>query len=132
VSAQYDAETPLPQLDVRYVDSNVDGALVVAVTGEIDHETAPVLEQALPAALDQARGPCVLDLTSVRFLGAVGLATLVNATNQAEARGTPLRIVVDGNRPVIRPIQVMDLDDELRLYHTVEDALQAANLQRRP
>lgn len=76
----------------------MDGALVVEITGEIDHQTAPVLEQALPTAVDQA----------------------------------PLRIVVDSNRPMIRPMQVMNLDDELRLYHTVEDALHAANQQPRP
>ena len=110
----------------------MDGALVVEVTGEIDHDTAPALEQALPTAVNRAHGPCVLDLTSVRFLGAVGLTVLVNATSHAETQGTPLRIVVDGNRPIIRPIQVMDLDDELRLYHTVEDALHAANQQHRP
>jgi anti-sigma B factor antagonist len=131
MSAAYDADASLPQLDLHYVRSDVDGALVVEVTGEIDHDTAPILELALPTAMDVAGGPCVLDLTSVRFLGAVGLTTLVNATSHAEARGTPLRIVVDSNRPVIRPIQVMDLDDELRLYHTVEDALHAANGQRR-
>jgi len=128
---RHDAEASLPQLNLHYIDSDVDGALIVEVTGEIDHDTVPELERALPTAVDKADGPCVLDLTSVGFLGAVGLTTLMNATSHAQARGTPLRIVVDSNRPVIRPIQVLDLDDELRLYHTVEDALHAANQQRR-
>jgi anti-sigma B factor antagonist len=80
----------------------LDGAIVVALTCDIDH----------------ADGPCVLDLTSVRFLGAVALTTLVNAASHGEARSTPLRILVDANLPVIRPIQVMDLDDQLRRFHT--------------
>jgi anti-sigma B factor antagonist len=36
-----------------------------------------------------------------------------------------LRIVVDTSRPIIRPIQLAGLDEVLRLYRTVEEALAA-------
>ncbi len=121
----------LPEADpapggLGIVHHEVDGMLVIAVTGEVDLETAPALHEAVTAGIDRTRGmPCVLDLTTVTFLGSAGLTALVDATGRAEARREPLRIVVDSNRPVIRPIQVTGLDDVLRLYHTVDEAVGA-------
>jgi anti-sigma B factor antagonist len=104
----------------------VDGVAVIAVTGEIDLETAPALREAVTAGIERTLGePYILDLTAVTFLGSTGLIALVEATRLAEARREPLRIVVDSNRPVIRPIQVTGLDDVLSLYHSVAEAAQA-------
>jgi anti-sigma B factor antagonist len=105
------------------VQHEADGILVLTVTGEIDMETAPALCDAVTSAIDRTRGrPCILDLTTVAFLGSAGLTALVQATRHAQQRREPLRIVVDSNRPVIRPIQVTGLDDVLSLYHSVDEA----------
>jgi anti-sigma B factor antagonist len=121
-------ETDPPPFGLDIVHHEVDGLLVIAVAGEIDMETAPALYKAVTAGIDRTRGePCVLDLTMVTFLGSAGLSALVEATSIAEARREPLRIVVDSNRPVIRPIQVTGLDDVLRLYHSVDEAVRAGN-----
>ena len=110
-----------PGLDI--VHHEVDGILVLTVTGEIDMASAVALSAALTAAVDRTTGePHVLDLTSVTFLGSAGLSALVNATMQAEQRGEPLRIVVGSSRSVIRPIQLTGLDGVLRLYPSVADA----------
>ena len=104
----------------------VQGTLVVAVTGEIDVDTAPALREAVRAAIVRTAGEaCVVDLTEVTFLGSAGLAALVTAARVAQARHEPLRIVVDSNRPVIRPIVVTGLDHLLAMYHSVEEALRA-------
>ncbi|SDM33886.1 STAS domain-containing protein [Allokutzneria albata] len=109
-------------LDIRRHEA--DGILVVTVAGEIDADTAPLLKSAVTRAIeDTPRGDRVLDLTAVTFLDSAGLAALVDATERAEERREALRIVVDANRPVIRPIEVTGLDDVLRLYHSVDDAL---------
>jgi anti-sigma B factor antagonist len=121
------SETGVGPSELDIVQHTVDGVLVIAVTGEIDMENAAALRQAVTAGIDRTRGePCVLDLTSVAFLGSAGLTALVQATQHAEARREPLRIVVDSNRPVIRPIQVTGLDDVLSLYHSVDEAAQSA------
>ncbi|MFL6124998.1 anti-sigma factor antagonist [Actinophytocola sp.] len=109
-------------------DRVVEGTLVVTVAGEIDLDTVPVLHAAVTDAIRRTAGEeCIVDLTAVTFLGSAGLAALVDAANLAEARREPLRIVVDSNRPVIRPIVVTGLDDVLALYHTVEEALRAGH-----
>lgn len=107
------------------VDVRRDGrAVVVTVSGEVDVLTAPRLRAALDDALgDAVRGPVVLDLTDVDFLASRGLGTITDAHRDAAA-ATPLRVVIDHNRPVIRPIQVSGLDAVLRLYDSVDDALE--------
>jgi anti-sigma B factor antagonist len=103
-----------------------DGGVVVEVDGEIDGLTAPRLRTAVFDAFDRVDGkPVVVDLTSVRFLGSAGLRALFDiAAESVNQRGhTPLRVVVDHTRPVIRPIEIVGLDNVLALYESVSDAL---------
>jgi anti-sigma B factor antagonist len=118
-------DLPLPP-GLEIVRRVVDGILVIAAVGEVDLDTAPALGAAINARIDEAGAtPCILDLTAVTFLNSPGLTMLLGATDRAEALREPLRIVVDANRPVIRPIQVTGLDYELSLYHTVDEAVRA-------
>jgi anti-sigma B factor antagonist len=48
---------------------------------------------------------------------------LVSLNDDALATGTPLRVVVDQARPVMRPIRTMGLDDVLAMYGTVDEAV---------
>ncbi|WP_327149187.1 anti-sigma factor antagonist [Nocardia sp. NBC_01329] len=99
---------------------------VVVVNGKVDHATAHQLMQAVRTGLDHTRGGfCVLDLTAVRFLGGYGLSALLKAARTAENRRQPLRIAVDHNRPVVRPLEITGLEEFLALYHSVDEALQA-------
>jgi anti-sigma B factor antagonist len=124
VSEQHEPD-PAPE-GMSILRHEVDGVLVIAVTGDIDLESTPALREAVTAGIDHAGGePCVLDLTAGTFLGSSGLAALVELTGHAEARRVPLRIVVDANRSVIRPIEITGLDDVLRLYHSVDEAVRA-------
>lgn len=119
------SDPPLPP-GLEIVRRVVDGTLVIAAIGEVDLDTAPALGSAINACIDEAGDkPCILDLTGVTFLNSPGLTMLLGATDRAEAQHEPLRIVVDANRPVIRPIQVTGLDNELALYHTVDEAVRA-------
>lgn len=125
MSQRSEAAQPPAGLDI--VNRMVGGTLVVAVIGEVDLDTAPVLHTAVTAAIGQTAGePCIVDLTAVTFLGSAGLTALVDAARLSQTRRAPLRIVVDHNRPVIMPIVVTGLDDVLTLYHSVDEALAAA------
>jgi anti-sigma B factor antagonist len=118
-----------PPAGLRVTHHVVAGTPVVTAAGEIDSDTASTLSDAVKTTLDQAAGrSCVLDLTAVTFLGSAGLTALLDATRHGRARREPLRIVVDSNRPVIRPIEVTGLDEVLSLYHSVEEALEAHSL----
>jgi anti-sigma B factor antagonist len=115
---------------LRISTYDTSSAVVVAVAGEVDMETVGRLESAADDGLARSGpGTCVIDLTKVTFLGSSGLSALVRAAQQAERRLGPLRIVVDSNRPVIRPLELSGLDQVLALYHTVEEALRPEGKQ---
>ncbi|GAA4557547.1 STAS domain-containing protein [Pseudonocardia xishanensis] len=96
-------------------------ATVVRVRGEIDSLTVDRLNAAVRAA--PAASPLVLDLTRVRFLGSVGIAALIVARNRAQDAGTETRLVVGGNRTVLRPLEASGLRTEFSLFPDVELAL---------
>lgn len=105
-----------------------DEAVVLLVEGEIDGLTAPRLRGAIGTAFERLNGRVlILDMTQVQFLGSAGLRTLLDSAAEAMHHDgyQPLRVVVDENRPVIRPIEIVGLDNVLALYHSVSDALAA-------
>jgi anti-sigma B factor antagonist len=106
--------------------SDHGGVLIVTVTGEIDGLTGPRLRTVLVEAFDRLDGRVlILDLSSVGFLGSPGLRILRDSAVEAvHHRGfQTLRVVVDEARPVIRPIEIVGLDQVLALYHDVADAV---------
>lgn len=115
---------PPPEELLSISHTEVGDAVVVTVSGDVDVMTAPRLRQGLDAAFLQAAdsAPVIVDLTEVSFLGSRGLRTLIDAHLQAD-RGSPLRVVVDATRPVIRPMQLSGTDQVLELFHSVEDAM---------
>jgi anti-sigma B factor antagonist len=58
------------ELEVR------DEVTILRVRGEIDIATAPILQEAL-ARLDPEEGMAVVDLSSVTFMGSIGLNALL-------------------------------------------------------
>lgn len=66
----------------------------------------------------------IVDLSGVVLLASAGLVALQDAQMGCEARqGEPLRVVVDHSRPVIRPLQMAGLDQQVRLFYDLHDAL---------
>lgn len=100
-----------------------DGARVLHVVGEIDTLTAPLLRAQLDAQLADVQR-LVLDLTEVTFLGSAGLAVLVAAKDDAEAREHRL-FVVPGSRIVTRALQATGLLQIFDIADDVSEALEA-------
>lgn len=85
-------------------------AVVLAVRGEVDSCTSPLLRDRL---LEHVRPACpqlVVDLTEVSFFGAAGLTVLVMAREAAEAAAVRLCLVA-GTRVVLRPLMITGLDE---------------------
>ena len=116
---------PLEQLLTVAVDDG-ETALIVTVRGEVDGLTAPRLRTALDHAFGRLDGRVlVLDLTQVEFLGSPGLRVLLDCARVAARTPgyQPMRVVVDQNRPVVLPIEIVGLDHVLALYESVNDAI---------
>jgi anti-anti-sigma factor len=99
----------------------VDDAVVLTVSGEVDMLSAPQLAEAVRTALAEKPPALVIDLTKVDFLASAGMTVLVTA--QAEV-APPTRFAVVANGPATsRPIKLMGLDNVLALYSTLDSAL---------
>jgi len=100
------------------------GGVVVHAAGEIDLGSASKLREALDGieARPAARGPVVLDLTAVTFIGSVGLSLLVEHNQRHRDAGGVLRVVA-GNRFVARAIVMTGLSDVLTVFDTLDEAV---------
>jgi anti-anti-sigma factor len=72
-------------------DCAAEALLVVAAAGEVDLDTAPLLQAALVDAVDRHAVVCC-DLSEVRFLGAAGLTALLTAYQRAQETGSRLTV----------------------------------------
>ncbi len=96
-------------------------ALVLAIAGSIDRDTAPRLRRALELALVTSPRLVVVDLSAVRLLACAGLSVLVAAHLLAEDR-TCLRVVAD-RRATRRPLVLTGVDRCLSVCRTRAEAL---------
>ncbi len=96
-------------LHLRVVAQN--GIAHLALEGELDMASAPVLESAVDGALDAARG-VDLDLRGVSFMDSTGLRTLLAIRRRADEAGQELRLLA-----VPPPVQrVLDVTRTARLF----------------
>lgn len=96
---------------------------VVAVTGEVDLNTAPGMADDIAACLaDGAPATVVVDLRRVHFLAAAGLSVLVAADQRAREQHAVLRLLVT-TRAVRRVLSVTGLDHTLVLRTELEPTL---------
>ncbi|MFG2989381.1 STAS domain-containing protein [Streptomyces sp. NPDC048257] len=99
----------------------VDGAVVLVLAGELDHDTAQPLRDALDAALTPG-GRLLVDLTALGFCDSTGLNVLLNNRLAAREAGATLELV--GLRgPVARMFRITGADGVFPVHSDVTDAL---------
>ncbi|MGO9511355.1 MAG: STAS domain-containing protein [Mycobacterium sp.] len=98
-----------------------DGAVVIAVSGDVDMVTAPRLAEAIDAAIASRPAALIVDLSKVQFLASAGMTVLVTAQDQVVP---PTRFAVVADGPATsRPIKLMGIDSTFALYRTRDTAL---------
>ncbi|WP_439378914.1 STAS domain-containing protein [Amycolatopsis lexingtonensis] len=109
--------------DLTITVERLGETLVVAVAGDVDLCTAPMLHDVLEANLSRAPRRIVVDLSLVRFLNTAGLEVLLDAHRRA-APGTDVRLVAT-TRATWRPLRLTRTDERL-VVHTSRAAAIAA------
>jgi anti-sigma B factor antagonist len=104
-----------------------EDAVLVRVQGDVDSITTGELSSQLTAALQlAATHPArllIIDLQPVTFFGSAGLNAIFDGREQGLAAGTSVRLVVDDNEYVLRPLEVTKLDRFFEVHRTLTDAL---------
>lgn len=113
---------------------SISDILVLGVSGDVDMMTAPRLHQALREQLRHA-DRALVDLSDVDFLGADGIAVLVEvgrrvplavvARQRSQQRSSQQRASQQG--PALRALTAAGADEELAVYSTLVDAENALN-----
>ncbi|MEU0333887.1 STAS domain-containing protein [Streptomyces sp. NPDC006193] len=103
---------------------DASGAVVLSVTGELDHYTGPALRQAVEEVLRTPGTGLIADLSGVQYCDSTGMTVIITTYHRAEAAGSPL--VVAGLSPGLAELfRVAGLDQIFPLYPTVRDAVGA-------
>lgn len=92
------------------------GSIVIAVLGEVDLRSGPILHVRLQEHVRKAGPDLIVDLTAVSFLGIAGLATLM-AVWEATVIAEVEFIVVARTRAVLRPLRLTGLDRKFDVVH---------------
>ncbi|MFG2099993.1 STAS domain-containing protein [Micromonospora echinaurantiaca] len=100
---------------------HVDGATVVAATGDIDLDSGDTLRAALGHAADMG-GHVVVDLSRVHVIDSTGLGVLVRAHRDARDRGVML-CLAGPSRFVRTVLHTMRLDGVLPVFDSRDEAL---------
>jgi anti-sigma B factor antagonist len=101
----------------------LDGAVVVAATGDLDIVTSPQLDSCLTDARRQAQ-TVILDLSAVDFMDTSSLAVIVGHWKKLAARGGQLALAGARYR-YTKTLWITGLADRLPMFETVAEAVTA-------
>ena len=107
------------ELDVTV--RKLDGTAVVAVAGEIDVYTSPVLQERLVEVLRDGFSSIVLDLSEVTFLDSTGLGVLITALKRCRSAEGDL-VLVTAQPNVLKVLEITGLNDVFKVHDSVDDA----------
>lgn len=109
-----------PKYDITAAD--IDGHRRVTVTGEIDLASAGDLLNTLVVEPDRT---VITDLSEVGFMDSTGMRALISANEILSENGGRL-LLVYGDGPVERLIDLTGLGDRFEVFPTTEQAASAA------
>ena len=102
----------LDQLSVT-VDASADPP-TIALTGELDPHTAPLLQGAIDQLLDGGSTDLVLDLRALGFVDSSGLRVLISAQSQLAGQGGTLTLHAP-SETVRRLLEITGLIDHIAI-----------------
>jgi anti-sigma B factor antagonist len=120
-TATENTAVPTEATTIDITERRIDSVVVVSVAGVVDMLTAPQLDAAIEAALQQKPSALVVDFTDVDFLASAGMGVLVAAHDRS---GQDIRFGVVADGPATsRPLKLVGIADIVALYATLEEAL---------
>ena len=119
-SPQSDPHGAYRPVEFRLVEENLDGALRIAISGELDIDSAPELREAL-ARMD-GNGRVLVDLTECLFVDSSGLAAILHGARQAQ-EGARAFAIVCARPNILRLFELTTIDRSIPIFDSVPQAL---------
>ena len=103
------------------------GVVIVALTGEHDLTTAPLLRERVEEAIGKGGGVLV-DLTRAEFIDSSIIGVVLEGRRIAEEGGIGFAAALEGGDPAVRRVlEVTGLDTNLPVHPSVDAALDQAS-----
>ena len=114
-------------VEVRYLRTMVNGVPVMATPAEIDITTAEQLSAVLLAATENRYRTVVVDMTRTRFCDCAGAHALAVVHKRLLADGGELRLVVPAGGTARRALILLDIDQFIHCFASLEEAVAPAS-----
>jgi anti-sigma B factor antagonist len=101
----------------------IDGTVVVALSGEVDLQHSPRLRKSLTELMIDRRNVLV-EMSSVAYIDSSGIAGLVEAYQMARRNGTRF-VLAAVSEPALRVLQLARLDKVFAIAESVDAGLKA-------
>jgi anti-sigma B factor antagonist len=95
---------------------------VLALRGEIDVYTAPLLRQAILDLIEEGKLRVVIDMQQVDFLDSTGLGVLVEGLKRIKTREGTFSIVATQDK-ILKIFDITGLNRAFPIHASVDDAL---------
>ena len=98
-----------------------NGAVVISFEGDVDLLSSPNAREILLECLDRNR-PLLVDLSRVNYIDSSGVASLVEALQNARKRGSELALVAVSDT-AMRVFKLARLETVFTIFETLDEAL---------
>lgn len=104
-----------------------DGAVVIAVGGEVDYAASPRLRESIREQIDAGHRHLVLDLSEATFIDSTAIGVLAGAAGRLREAGDGSLSLVCGqeNRPVLRIFDITGIASLIGVHGSRDEALSA-------
>jgi anti-sigma B factor antagonist len=100
-----------------------DGATIVALSGDVDLQTSPIVRQGLLECLE-SHDKVLVDMSQVSYIDSSGVASLVEAFQVSRKKGSSFALA-HVSPAAMRVLNLARLDKVFSIFESVEDALAA-------
>ena len=111
-------------MDISVSQPTTGDIPIVAVTGEVDVYSAPLLKEKITELLESGQNTLIVDLSGVGFLDSTGLGVLVEARTATTEAGGALPLVCSQER-ILKLFTITGLDGVFTIHSTVDEAVAA-------
>jgi len=109
-------------VDLTLATSEVEGATIIAVGGEIDVYTAPKLRDKITELVADGVYDIIVDMEAVEFLDSTGLGVLVGGLKKVRAHDGSLQLICTQDR-LLKIFRITGLAKVFVIHETAEAAL---------
>jgi anti-sigma B factor antagonist len=109
-------------VDLTLATSEVDGATIIAVGGEIDVYTAPKLRDKITELVADGVYDIIVDMEAVEFLDSTGLGVLVGGLKKVRAHDGSLQLICTQDR-LLKIFRITGLAKVFVIHDSADGAL---------